>query len=550
MAYFTCLFVKVPLLEQLINASEQSERITSAALFLVATLAECLTSIYLNELSCIMGCRLRAVLQAAIFKKMTQLSPTARAAVSTGHVLSMLGVDCFQLSMSVYMFPYPAGGLLCMPILLYLLVQRTGTKVTLCCTAYLLCVFLVSIPATRIQNALWRRQMSARDERLKQTSDLLSSVRLVKMYAWEEAYQEKLLRARDVEMKPLFWVNALDGIIDSVYSASSSVLIIILFGVLATSDQGHGLTVAASFSSVYLVYMTDVTMAQMCWALRTRSQISLSIRRIVKFCTEEEMGDRSGRSDDHKVPGDTKGEVTLRNCSLSWSKHENNKTVAALNNVNLEVQPGSLIGVVGFVGSGKSSLLAGILGDMHVFGGAIKCTGRVAYVPQIANVHNMSVRDNILYGQPFNDEDYARVLEACQLCEDISTFPARDLTEVGEKGETLSGGQKQRISLARAAYNRADVYLLDDPLSALDAVVAKKVFREVIGNKGILKNKTRIMACNQGSFLSHMDKLVLIHNKGVIVYDTLQDLLNDSNAPETLRHGSVSTQPDQKQNEM
>ncbi|CAN8005312.1 unnamed protein product, partial [Ixodes pacificus] len=169
---------------------------------------------------------------------MTQLSPTARAAVSTGHVLSMLGVDCFQLSMSVYMFPYPVGGLLCMPVLLYLLAQRAGTKVTLCCTAYLLCVFLVSIPATRIQNALWRRQMSARDERLKQTSDLLSSVRLVKMYAWEEAYQEKLLRARDVEMKPLCWVNALDGIIDSVYSASSSVLIIILFGVLATSDQG------------------------------------------------------------------------------------------------------------------------------------------------------------------------------------------------------------------------------------------------------------------------------------------------------------------------
>ncbi|CAN7940670.1 unnamed protein product [Ixodes hexagonus] len=272
-AYFTCLFVKVPLLEQVINASDKSERNVSSALFLAATLAECMTSTYLNELACIMGCRLRAVLQAAIFKKMTRLSPTARAAISTGHVLSMLGVDCFQLSMGVYMFPYPVVGALCMPVLLYLLAERVGAEVTLCCAAYLLCALLVSIPISRLQNTLWRLQMNARDERLKQTSDLLSSVRLVKMYAWEDAYQKKLLHARDVEMKPLFWVNALDGTIDSVFSASSSVLIIILFGTLITFNQGHVLTVAASFSSVYLVYMTDVTMAQMCWALRIRSQV-------------------------------------------------------------------------------------------------------------------------------------------------------------------------------------------------------------------------------------------------------------------------------------
>ncbi|CAN7941519.1 unnamed protein product, partial [Ixodes hexagonus] len=382
-AYFACLFVKVPALELVINSSEQSERIVSALLFLAATLAECLTNTYSNELSCIMGCRLRAVLQAAIFKKMTRLSPTARAAISTGHVVSMLGVDCFQLSMGVYMFPYPVVGALCMPVLLYLLAKRVGAGVALCCTAYLLCAFLVFIPISRLQNTLWQRQVNARDERLKQTSDLLSSVRLVKMYAWEEAYQEKLLRAREMEMKPLFWLNALDGIIDAMSSASSSV-------------------------------------------------VSLSIKRIVKFCTEEEKEDRPSSCDDDKVP-QKKGEVILSNCCLSWSKHANNRTGARLDNVNLHVRPGSLVGVVGFVGSGKSSLLAGILGDMHVYEGAIKCTGRVAYAPQIANVHNMSVRSNILYGKPMKAETYDKVLGACQLYQDISTFPAGDLTEVGER---------------------------------------------------------------------------------------------------------------------
>ncbi|CAN7946344.1 unnamed protein product [Ixodes pacificus] len=125
--------------------------------------------------------------------QMTRLSPTARATIPTGHVLSILGVDCFQLSMTAVMFPYPVGGVLCMPVLLYLLAQR-------------------------------RRQMNARDERLKQTSDILSSVRLVKMYAWEDAYLDKLMRTRNAEMKPLFWVNTLDGIIDSIFSASSSVV--------------------------------------------------------------------------------------------------------------------------------------------------------------------------------------------------------------------------------------------------------------------------------------------------------------------------------------
>ncbi|XP_042142919.1 multidrug resistance-associated protein 1-like [Ixodes scapularis] len=318
-----------------------------------------------------------------------------------------------------------------------------------------------------------------------------------------------------------------------------------MFATLTAFNQGHVLTIAASFSSISLVYMTDITMAQMAWALRSRSQISLSTDRIVNFCIEEEKEEKKLCDDDDQVC-QRKGEVIMSNCSLSWSKHKNNG--AGLSNVDLRVSPGSLVGVVGFVGSGKSSLLAGILGDMHVYVGAVKCTGRVAYVPQTANVHNMSVRDNVLYGKSMNGGDYARVLQACQLYEDISTFPAGDLTEVGEKGETLSGGQKQRINLARAAYHQADIYLLDDPLSALDAVVAKKVFKEVIGKKGILRSQTRIIACNQGSFLRQMDKLVLVHNTGITVYDNLKDLLNDSRTPETLRHGSVSTSPNNKRN--
>ncbi|KAG0413194.1 hypothetical protein HPB47_009668 [Ixodes persulcatus] len=477
---------------------------------------------------------------------MTLLSPSARASISTGHVVSILGVDCTQLSMTVYNLPLPCCGILCMPVLLYLLAMRVGAGVTLCCAGYLLFVFLVPIPISRMQNLLWRRQMRARGERLKMTSDLLSSVRLVKMYAWEGAYQEKLLRARDVEIKPLFWVNVLDGLIDSIYSASSSVLIIIMFATLVVFNPKQVLTSAATFSCVYIVFLTDVTMTQMACALRCRSQVSLAVRRIVEFCTEEEKEELKVNFEDKAEKRE--GEVILSNSSFTWSKNTSEETGARLDNVSLHVKPGSLVGVVGFVGSGKSSLLSAILGDMHLLEGTVKCTGRVAYVPQIANVHNMSVQSNILYGKPMHHEDYGRVLAACQLHEDINTFPAGDLTEVGEKGETLSGGQKQRISLARAVYSQADIYLLDDPLSALDAVVSKKVFNGVIGKDGILKGKTRIMACNQGSFLDQMDTLVLVHDRRIVVHDTLEDLLNDPGAPETLRQGAVSNAAENNNN--
>ncbi|XP_037521954.1 ATP-binding cassette sub-family C member 2 [Rhipicephalus sanguineus] len=185
---------------------------------------------------------------------------------------------------------------------------------------------------------------------------------------------------------------------------------------------------------------------------------------------------------------------------------------AQLVDVNLKVRPGSLVAIVGSVGSGKSSLLAAVLGDMHLIQGKVTCTGRVALSPQLPVVHNMTIRDNILYGKPMDVPLYHRVLRCCQLIDDLNRLEARDLTEVGEKGTNLSGGQKQRISIARAAYSQSDVYLLDDPLSALDPVVASRIFRNVIGNNGLLRHKTRIMVCNQRRYLHYMDKVIFLNN--------------------------------------
>lgn len=153
--------------------------------------------------------------------------------------------------------------------------------------------------------------------------------------------------------------------------------------------------------------------------------------------------------------------------TFSWGGEE--KT---LKNINLSVKKANLTAVVGSVGCGKSSLISALLGEMEKLLGTVNVDGKVAFVPQQAWIQNATLMDNIIFGRPFNKELYNKVLEACALTPDIAMLPGGDQTEIGEKGINLSGGQKQRVSLARAVYSNADVFLLDDPLSAVDAHVS------------------------------------------------------------------------------
>ena len=141
------------------------------------------------------------------------------------------------------------------------------------------------------------------------------------------------------------------------------------------------------------------------------------------------------------------------------------------------------------MGQGKSTLLSAILGEIHKISGKVETCGKIGYVTQQPWIQNKSLRENVLFVKKYKDERYKKVLKACALEADIQLLPVGDLTEIGEKGINLSGGQKQRIALARAVYHDADIYLMDDPLSAVDAHVGKHIFNEVIGPKGLLQTK-------------------------------------------------------------
>ncbi|XP_065303398.2 ATP-binding cassette sub-family C member 2-like [Dermacentor albipictus] len=531
-AYYSCIYARIPALELLISSRDQVGMMSAVLLFAAATTFELLISCYQMDILHVYGVRIRSMLQGLIFKKVTNMSAGSKARYPMGHISSLLGVDCSLLSSCAFAIPVPLFGVLLYPFLFWMLAARAGAVPSLCSAAWAVLVLGLPFFGSFLQKRLWKKAIRARDERLKATSDLLSTIRVVKMYAWEDALQENVHRSREVELKWLLRVNLLDAILDCFYNSTSSVLMIILFSTFYVLEPDIVLTPALSFSCVSLLYMTDLSMNGCGQALRNFSQGSLALKRIADFCTAEEQENIVGSGSHFST---RKGCVTMQRCSFSWGKLDDDQTEAHLNDINLNIEPGSLIGIVGFVGSGKSSLLAAILGDMHRTKGKVTCTGRVAFAPQLPNVHNMTIRDNILYGKPMDPVFYEQVIRSCQLMNDINKLQAGDMTEVGEKGTNLSGGQKQRISLARAVYSQSDIYLLDDPLSALDPVVGSRVFREVIGNRGMLRNKTRIMVCNQGHYLHNMDKLVLVDAKRIKVYDKLEDLVTDPESPRNFR---------------
>ena len=194
--------------------------------------------------------------------------------------------------------------------------------------------------------------------------------------------------------------------------------------------------------------------------------------------------------------------------------HWNGKNeVPVLCDINIEVSSNKLLLVTGPVGCGKSSLLLALLGELPPSTGKVTRNGRIVYVPQTAWVYSGTLRENILFNQEFDQEKYERTIEACDLKKDIVMLPDGDKTVLGERGASLSGGQRARVNLARAVYSDADIYLLDDPLSAVDAKVGKHIFDRCIN--GLLGDKVRILVTHQLQHMKSADYIVIL-SKGSV----------------------------------
>lgn len=216
--------------------------------------------------------------------------------------------------------------------------------------------------------------------------------------------------------------------------------------------------------------------------------------------------------------------VRIRQGTFKWSAAPSAPII--LHDLDFSAKKGELSCIVGRVGYGKSSFISALLGDMYKVHGQVITRGKIAYVAQQPWIMNASVKDNILFGHRLDPEFYQMTIEACALVDDFKALPDGDETEVGDKGISLSGGQKARLALARAVYARADIYVLDDPLSAVDQHVGRHLIDNVLGPAGLLKTKTRILATNAIPVLSQADTITMIRAGKIVETGSYEQVMS------------------------
>lgn len=356
------------------------------------------------------------------------------------------------------------------------------------------------------------------DKRINIMSEILNSIKLIKMYAWEDSFADNVKDVREHERVQLQRAAFLQSFSSTISPSITILAAICTF--IAYTAAGYELDSQIAFTVYSVFNALQFTVATLPYGIKCITEARVSFQKMEKFMLKPDMSTHS----DKYVPVFNSGETALgmKSASFVWDEAdaqgvdnsgfegEKENETASLRNIEMNVKKGALIGVCGSVGSGKTSLLSAVTGDMICVGGDMQINGSVAIVTQQAWIFNETLRENIIFGLPYDETRYRRTIEVCSLTRDLELLPKADMTEIGERGSNLSGGQKQRVNLARAVYADKDIILLDDPLSAVDARVAKHIFDKCI--KGALANKTVILVTHGIQFLEECDEILYMKN--------------------------------------
>uniref|UniRef100_A0A8P4G022 ABC-type glutathione-S-conjugate transporter n=1 Tax=Dicentrarchus labrax TaxID=13489 RepID=A0A8P4G022_DICLA len=488
------------------NAEMWKGFLFASLLFLLSCLQSVLHHQYMFHCFTV-GMRLKTAVMGLVYRKCLLISSAARQQCTLGEIINLVSADTQKLMDFVVYFNCIWVTPIEITLCFYFLWQLLGPPALAGIAAVVLIFPLNGFIAKSVPQEV---QMNFMDGRIKLMNEILSGVKILKFYAWEEAFLRRVGVLRDGELHALKKSQILYSVSLASFNSSSFLVSLTpsLFGVYVLTDERNVLDAQKIFVSVALINILKTPLSQLPFAMSTTMQAIVSLRRLVKFLHQDELKPDNVERLPHSTDGDC---VVIEGGSFSWTSDG----LPCLQGINMKVKTGLLVAVVGNVGSGKSSLLSAMLGEMERRSGFVSIKGSVAYIPQQAWIQNASLKDNILFGGERKESWYHRVLEACALLQDLDILPAGDSTEIGEKGLNLSGGQKQRVSLARAVYRKSDVYLLDDPLSAVDAHVGQHIFERVIGPRGLLKDKTRVLVTHGLSFLSKAD-LVLVMEQGQI----------------------------------
>lgn len=503
------------------------------------------------------GMRVRTALISAIYRKALTLSNTARKMTTTGEIVNLMSVDAQRFVDLLPFLNLIWSSPLQILLTIYFLWMELGASVLAG-----LAVMIMMIPLngfiSSYQRKLQTKQMKKKDERIKVINEILNGIRVIKLYAWEIPFIRKVESIRKNEIEYLKKTGYLQASSSFLWTCSPFFVSFVTFAIYVFSSKENILDPKKAFVSLSLFNLLRFPMSMLPMLITMLVSASVSIARLNRFLNLSELENYVER--DSILPDDTI--ILIENGKFFWGDTDETvcldfkqkskakvkghkdaneepllddqskkKNELILQSINLKIQKGSLVAIVGHVGSGKSSLLSAILGEMECLEGkvCINSCATIAYITQLAWIQNATLRDNILFGQPYNEHHYNAIIDMCALKPDIAILPDGDQTEIGEKGINLSGGQKQRVAIARACYANSDIILMDDPLSAVDSHVAKHIFNKVISNRnGYLKNKTRILVTNNISLLPDVDQIVVFSHGEISEIGTYSQLMSSS----------------------
>jgi len=505
------------------------------------------------------GICIKGALSTAVYRKTMRLSSAGRSGSTTGEVLNYMQLDAQRVGDLMLFLNVLWSGLLQTMGYMALLYSYIGWSVF-----GGLFIMLGLIPAQKFFYGMMyryrKKQNVETDRRVKLENEGLSGIKILKLNAWEESLREEVAEVRKREMIQATKVANVAAINTSIMSAGPVIVSVVVFSLYAgVMERPMDADIVFPALTLFNLLRFPILFYPRCLA-QCADAVS-SLQRLEKYFMLPEASATTKtvefeRKDDLDQVVETtkvgkKGDVLARMTrgTFSWSdpdvemKQKNeaqnvsdakedeivdkvDPTAPFLRDINFELKRGELTIVVGAVGAGKTALISALLGEMSAREGAsVTIDATVSYVAQTAWVQSMSLRDNVLFGKKYDEDKYHQALEAACMEADINLLPNGDDTEIGEKGITLSGGQKQRTAIARAVYANAEIAILDDPLSALDAHVAKDVFKRCI--RGVLRPSAVLLVTHQLQFTEFADNILVMKDGEVVESGKYSELMDN-----------------------
>ncbi|KAI3830552.1 hypothetical protein MKW98_030715 [Papaver atlanticum] len=485
------------------------------SVFFLAKLVECLAQRHWFFMQQQAGVRVKAALVGAIYSKGLTLSSQSRQCHSSGEIINFMTVDAERIGdfsrcmHDLWMVPIQVG------LALIILYKNLGLASVAAFVATVI-VMLANVPLGAMQENFQEKLMASKDKRMKATSEILRNMRILKLQGWEMKFLSKIIDLRKSEegwLKKYVYTSAMTTFL---FWGAPTFVSVVTFGACMLMgiplESGKILSALATFRILQEpIYKLPDTISMV-------AQAKVSLDRIASFLCLSDLDDNIVE----KLPRSASGiALEIENGNFSWDLSLSTPT---LRDLNIQVNHGMRVAVCGTVGSGKSSFLSCILGEVPKVSGTVKISGTKAFVAQSPWIQSGKIEDNILFGKEMDREMYGRVLEACSLKKDLEILSFGDQTVIGERGINLSGGQKQRIQIARAIYQDADVYLFDDPFSAVDAHTGSHIFKECL--LGLLSSKTVIYVTHQVEFLPSADLILVLKDGKITQAGKYEDILN------------------------